>query len=91
MGAVPSLVCTGHHGAAGQGLKERVLRRGIRRVREAAVLARKGAPYPKGLIKNISKSLDPHHSTWVRNQQWSLAEAELLARLDDLVKTEPTA
>ena len=81
MGAVPSLVCTGHHGAAGQGLKERVLRRGIRRVRE-------GSSYPKGLIKNVSKSLDPHHSTWVRNQQWSLAEAELLARLDDLVKTQ---
>ena len=88
MGALPSLVSTGHHGAPGQGIKERMLRRGIRRVREAAVLARKGAPYPKGLIQNISKSLGPHHTTWVRNQQWSLAEAELLARLDDLIKTQ---
>ena len=91
VGAVPSLVRAGHHGTPGQGTKERTLRRGIRRTREALLLARKGVRVPQGLIRNIVKILGPPHHSLVFNRQWSLAETVLLRQLDDLPKAQTQA
>ena len=86
IGAVPSLVSAGHHGAPGQTHRERELRRGIRRAREAAFLSRKGAPVSGGLAKNIAKSLEPKQRHLVSNHQWTQVETELLGRLDQVLK-----
>lgn len=86
IGAVPTLVSAGHHGAPGQTHRERELRRGIRRAREAAFLSRKGAPVSRGLVNNIAKSLEPCKRHLVLNKQWTLVEMEFLGRLDEVLK-----
>ena len=86
IGAVPTLVSGGHHGAPGQTHRERELRRGIRRAREAAFLSRKGAPVSRGLVNNIAKSLEPCKRHLVLNKQWTLVEMEFLGRLDEVLK-----
>ena len=65
LGMVPKLIPAGHRVGFRQTHQERVLRRAIRRTREALLLSRDGRNIPSGLVRNITKGLNGREKQFV--------------------------
>lgn len=84
LGMVPRLISGGHRVGFGQLRQERVLRRAIRRTREALMLDRSRI-VPPGLVRNITKGLTERERVFARHRQWKPLETELLGKLECLL------
>ena len=91
LGMVPKLIPAGHRVGFRQTHQERVLRRAIRRTREALLLSRDGRNIPSGLVRNITKGLNGREKQFVHLRQWKPLETELLGKLEDLYQTQTKA
>lgn len=86
LGSVPAVQCSAHH-MAPQPLEERTLRRWIRRLKEANLLAWQGRPAGSQLVKRIMQTRAPDDErTAVQHEAWGLAIKLADLRLQSLIQ-----